>query len=279
MSPTRWGIVGLGRAGQARTRVIAARPHTTLAGTAGRRPGRGTTTFDALLADPTVDGVIVCTENAHHAPAAGRALDAGKHTIVEFPLAATAAEARDLFARARTVGRVLHTELIGLLTARHRAARAHCRRARVEQLTIRFTARTYRWVADEVAAGRVGQLAVARLHALRDLFGPLTLDDVRCDFADGGYHLVVDLTGAGGARLTLDERRAPELKRGSTTTGRMADGRPFEPEPLDEPGDLFGQDFDRALARIAGEVDAAYVADETVLEVLTLAEQISAAAA
>lgn len=279
MSPSRWGIVGLGRAGQARARAIDARPHLTLAGTAGRRPGRGTTTFAAMLADPAVDGLIICSENAHHAEAAARALDAGKHTIVEFPLAATAAEARDLFDRAQRAGRLLHTELIGQLTARHRSTRAYCRTETVEALTIRFTARTYRWITDEVKAGRVGQLAIARLHALHDLLGPLALDDVRCAFVGEGYRLEARFTGASGARVVLDEQRGPELKRGSVTTGRLADGRDFDPPPVDEPGDLFGQDLDRAIRRAEGDPKAAYVADETVLDMLALAERISAAAA
>lgn len=279
MSPTRWGIIGLGRAGQARTRAIEARPHLTLVGTAGRRPGRGTTTFATMLEDPEVDGLLICSENAHHAEAAARALDAGKHTIVEFPLAAGAAEARDLFDRARRADRVLHTELIGQLTARHRATRAYCRAEAVEALTIRFTARTYRWVSDEVKAGRVGQLAIARLHALHDLLGPLALDDVRCAFDGDGYRLEARFTSARGARIVLDEQRGPELKRGSVTTGRLADGRDFDPPPADEPGDLFGQDLDRAIRRAEGDPDGAYVADETVLEMLDLAERISAAAA
>lgn len=279
MTISRWGIVGLGRAGSARLRNIEARPHLALAGTVGRRPGRGTTTLDALCADPTVDGVVICSENAHHAAAARQVLDAGKHAIVEFPLAGSAAEARDLFARARRADRVLHTEFIGLLTARHRAARIACRDAPVADLRMDFAAGSYRWVADEIAAGRLGQLAIGRLHAFHDLLGPLTLEDVRCTRAADAYHLTVHLLGAGGARIVLDERRSPGQKRGGRMSGTWADGRPFAPAALPEPGDLFGQDFDRALARIAGEPGAAYVSDETVVAVLALAEEISARAA
>lgn len=279
MPITRWGVVGLGRAGQARLRVIDARPQLELAGTVGRRPGRGTTTFDALCADPTVDGLVICSENAHHGPAARRALDAGKHVIVEFPLAADAAEARDLFARARRADRVLHTELIGLLTARHRAARALCRAEAVAELRITFTGGSYRWVADEIAAGRIGQLAIGRLHALHDLLGPLTVREVRCERGDGAYRLEAHLTGRGGARIVLEEHRAPGLSRGSRMTGVLADGRAFAPPSIAEPGDLFGQDFDRALGRIAGEPGAAYTADATVVEMLALAERITASAA
>ncbi len=275
MKHSHWGVVGLGRAGQARIKAIDARPHLSLAGTVGRRPERGTTTLDALCADPAVDGVVICSENAHHAPAARRVLEAGKHAIVEFPLAGGADEAAELFALARARGRILHTELIGLLTARHRAARDLCRTAPVAGLSVHFTGGSYRWVADEIAAGRIGQLAIGRLHALHDLLGPLTLDDVECVRDGERYRLVARFTGVGGARIVLDERRGPELKRGSRMTGQLADGRPFAPAARDEPGDLFGQDFERALGRIAGDPDAAYVDDEAVVAMLRLAERIS----
>lgn len=278
MSHARWGVVGLGRAGQARIRAIAARPHLQLAGTVGRRPGRGDTTLDALCADPTVDGVIVCSENAHHGEAARRILHAGKHAIVEFPLAATAAEAADLFTLARRVGRVLHTEVFGLITARHAALREAWRDRPPAIVESRFTGRSYRWVADEARAGRIGQLAVGRLHALTDLLGPLTLDDVRCDRDERGYHLVARLTAADGARVVLDEQRGPELARRGHLTARLPGGEVVEPPTVDRRGDLFGRDLDIALRRCAGEADAAYVSNQAIVDVLALAEQISARA-
>lgn len=279
LKQTHWGVVGLGRAGQARVRAISAREAVALVGTAGRRPERGTATFEALCADPTIDGIIVCSENAHHYAAAKRGLEADKHVIVEFPLAASAAEARALYALAAARERVLHCELIGLLTARHRATRRYVERVEVERLHTTFTARLYRWVADEAAAGRVGQLALARLHAFTDWFGPLTLVDAECERGDDGYRLAVELE-AGGVSLRLDERRGPTLSRASETAGRLAGGAPFAPPTVDEPGDLFGQDLDAAVRRIeTGGAEGAYVDDATVVEVLALAEEISAAVA
>lgn len=275
----RWGVVGLGRAGQARINAIAARPHLALAGTVGRRPGRGTTTLDALCADPTVDGILVCSENAHHVEAAARGLEAGKHVAVEFPLAPSAAEGRRLYDLARAAGVVLHCELIGLLTARHRAAREVCRAERVAWLVSEFEGGSYRWVADEVAAGRVGQLALGRLHALHDLVGPLTLGDVRCAWLPEGFRLEVELTGSGGERVTLREARAPGSSRAGRLSGALADGRPFAPAPRPEPGDLFGRDLDHVVALIGGGGDADYAPESAVLEMLALAERISAAAA
>ena len=49
--------------------------------------------FAALLADPNVDLVDLCVPNDEHAPLAIRALEAGKHVLVEKPIALTTADA------------------------------------------------------------------------------------------------------------------------------------------------------------------------------------------
>jgi predicted dehydrogenase len=61
--------------------------------------------LDALLADGRVDLVVIATPHRFHTQHAIAALAAGKDVVVEKPLAATAAEAEALFARAREVGR------------------------------------------------------------------------------------------------------------------------------------------------------------------------------
>src|SRR6185436_7775819 len=48
---------------------------------------RVTADFDELLRDPELDGVVIATPAATHADLAARALTAGKHVLVEKPLA------------------------------------------------------------------------------------------------------------------------------------------------------------------------------------------------
>lgn len=50
--------------------------------------------IDALLADPEIDAVYVATNNASHAALTIQSLNAGKHVIVEKPLATTVADAQ-----------------------------------------------------------------------------------------------------------------------------------------------------------------------------------------
>ena len=51
-------------------------------------------TLDAVLADKSVDGVYIATNNASHAALACAALKAGKHVIVEKPIATSIADAK-----------------------------------------------------------------------------------------------------------------------------------------------------------------------------------------
>jgi predicted dehydrogenase len=61
----------------------------------------------ALLADPNVHLVDLCVPNDEHAPLAIRALEAGKHVLVEKPIALTTADADAMVAAARSSGKLL----------------------------------------------------------------------------------------------------------------------------------------------------------------------------
>ncbi len=60
--------------------------------------------LEALLANPGVDVVAVCTPVGPHYELARKALEAGKHVIVEKPFTETVAQAEELFALAREKG-------------------------------------------------------------------------------------------------------------------------------------------------------------------------------
>ncbi|MDR2115064.1 MAG: Gfo/Idh/MocA family oxidoreductase, partial [Planctomycetaceae bacterium] len=52
--------------------------------------------LDKILTDPAVDAVFIATNNQSHAPLALAALEAGKHVLVEKPLAVNSREAKKL---------------------------------------------------------------------------------------------------------------------------------------------------------------------------------------
>ena len=62
---------------------------------------------DELLAELSVDLIVVATPNPSHFPIAQRALQAGKHVVVDKPFTITTAEADHLIALARTCNRIL----------------------------------------------------------------------------------------------------------------------------------------------------------------------------
>jgi predicted dehydrogenase len=74
---------------------------------ATHRPAKTFLDYDRMLADPEIEAVIVATADAFHVPAAIRALEAGKHVLVEKPLGRTVEEVEQLGAVVRRSGRLL----------------------------------------------------------------------------------------------------------------------------------------------------------------------------
>ena len=64
---------------------------------------------EEALADPVIEAVDICLPTDQHAPVALRALQAGKHVLVEKPMALDGAAADELVAEGRRSGRVLMT--------------------------------------------------------------------------------------------------------------------------------------------------------------------------
>ncbi|MFY1669624.1 Gfo/Idh/MocA family protein [Plantactinospora sp. WMMB334] len=126
---------------------------------------RWTTDLGTALDWPGVDAAVVCTPNASHAEIALRVAAAGRHLLVEKPLAVTAAQAAGVvraYERAGTVLMVAHTH------------------------------RFYdygRHVRDQIAAGAVGRPQLVRLAVLGGWIWPdwrgWNLDPVR----SGGHAL------------------------------------------------------------------------------------------
>lgn len=63
--------------------------------------------YDALLADPEVDGVYIPLPTSQHIEWSLKAIEAGKHVLCEKPIASNAAEAERMAATARETGRTL----------------------------------------------------------------------------------------------------------------------------------------------------------------------------
>jgi predicted dehydrogenase len=93
---------------------------------------------EAVVEHPDVDAVLVLTSMPEHGRLARAALEAGRHVLVEKPMATTMDEARELAAAGRRAGRTLICAPAVLLSP------------------------TYRAIADRVARGEVGRVVLAR---------------------------------------------------------------------------------------------------------------------
>lgn len=109
-----WGpnlVRNLHELSQASLEVVCDLRPDALARIARRYPGlRTTTSYADVLADDAIEAVAIATQVGTHAELATAALEAGKHVLVEKPLAASVAEAESLIElagrRAASGGRV-----------------------------------------------------------------------------------------------------------------------------------------------------------------------------
>ncbi len=112
-------VIGCGYWGPNLIRNFGACPATEVVALCDQRPetlaraatlcpaARPEADFRAVLADPAVEAVAVATPVTTHAPLAAAALRAGKHVLVEKPLALSAREAEELVRLAEREGRTL----------------------------------------------------------------------------------------------------------------------------------------------------------------------------
>ncbi|MFO1539504.1 MAG: Gfo/Idh/MocA family protein, partial [Chloroflexota bacterium] len=114
----------------------------TVARTVAERLGAGvraSTDWRDVVADPSLDAVIVLTPGAH-GPIASGALAAGRHVLSEKPLVVTQAEAEALGALAATQGKVLQVGYMKLFDpgiARARALLPEIGTLRLVRITVR----------------------------------------------------------------------------------------------------------------------------------------------
>ncbi|MFA1628099.1 aldo/keto reductase [Rhizobium mongolense] len=113
--PIRWGIIGPGTIARTFADGIAHSRTGKLVAIASRnpeKPGLGdgfpgariVKGYDALLTDPEIDAVYIATPHTGHAEWAIKAIRAGKHVLVEKPIALSAFDADAIYHEARKAG-------------------------------------------------------------------------------------------------------------------------------------------------------------------------------
>ncbi len=219
MKKLRVGLVGFGfigphhleairRTGLGDVVSIATR-HAAAARAEAERFGIAHSTGDwrTLVADPDIDVIDIATPTGLHAPIALAAVAAGKHVIVDKPLALTSAEAKKMLAAARRAG-VVHAVTFNI---RYNVMLQHARAliARGDLGAIRLVRGHYlqewllketdfNWRLDPAQAGALGMVADAGAHWY-DLAEHLTGHRIT--------RVLADLSTAVPTRVTAGGRR------------------------------------------------------------------------
>ena len=139
--------------------------------------------LDAVLADRTVDAVYVATNNRSHVPLALAALKAGKHVIVEKPIATSVADAKRLSRAAKAKGLSLtvdHMMVNNAWTVAGKAVLAKGRLGKVNDCCFHMEfsygydpaeAATWRCSKVEEMGGPIGDVASHCFYVAEFMFG------------------------------------------------------------------------------------------------------------
>jgi UDP-N-acetylglucosamine 3-dehydrogenase len=203
----RWGIIGLGWFGETHAETLSTMPGIELTALCTRRPqrlgeladrfgvARRYTDYRELLADAEVDVVSIVTHVNDHRDIAIDALGAGKHVLLEKPMAPTAADCDRILQAAR--------EARGFLMVGH---------------VCRFDPRVL-LAKQAIDEGRIGK--IISMHARRNLpkrIGRMVLDDISALMGDGIHDGDLMLWFSGAKPLSI---YAQEVHPG---THKYADG-------------------------------------------------------
>ncbi len=181
------GIIGTGFAAQKRVEALQADDRAQILGVAGYHQQRlatfcddygitGVDSLETLLANPDIDLVIICNVNAEHGNCAQAALNAGKHVVVEYPLALNPEQAKQIIDLAQQQQKLLHVEHIELLGGLHNAIREWLPEigevfyARYSTINPQRPA-PQKWSYNKQLFGFPFSGAVSRFHRFTDLFG------------------------------------------------------------------------------------------------------------
>ncbi|MCF4970635.1 Gfo/Idh/MocA family protein [Nostoc sp. CMAA1605] len=183
----RVGLVGTGYAAKLRAEALLQDQRSDLVAVAGNTLERTQTfakdyqteaiaSWQDLVKREDIELVVISTINSEHGAIARAALLAGKHVVVEYPLAIDLAEAEELLALAKTQKKLLHVEHIELLGGLHQALKhnidkvGHLFYVRYSTINPQNPApRKWTYNHNQFGFPLIG--ALSRLHRLTDLFG------------------------------------------------------------------------------------------------------------
>jgi predicted dehydrogenase len=145
---------------------------------------RSAATFEELLADPDLEGVIVTTPNDTHRDVIIQALEAGKAVYTDKPIAHTLDHANAIAAAVAATGRVFAVGHSSRRLSGHRTMRRWIDEGKIGQVGLaeanfsnerglELSPTTWRFYADKSPGGAFIQLGVHHVDTLQYLLGPI----------------------------------------------------------------------------------------------------------
>jgi len=218
-APLGAGIIGLGEIGQyhlggyerspsARVVAVTDLDGSLAARTASRTGARGYASYQALVDDPEVQVVSVCLPHSLHREVTLAAIEAGKHVLVEKPLALTVGQCDEIIEASRRRGVTVGVSHNQLFYPPHQRAREMIAAGELgDPLLLRMRlgigGKFDGWRSDPEATGGglLFDAGVHRFYVAQDLFGEI--DGVQAftdvDPREGENLAVVTLRFASGA--------------------------------------------------------------------------------
>lgn len=200
MHPIKVGLVGTGYAAKVRAENIQADPRARLVAVAGHKIEKTRAFSESYEADALdtwielthradIDLIVIATINSDHSSIARTALQAGKHVVVEYPLATELSEAETLVTLAQAQNKLLHVEHIELLSGVHQAVKTALPEigtpfyGRYTNINAQHPA-PQKWTYSPAQFGFPLIGAVSRIHRLTNLFGSVAAVTCEARFWD-----------------------------------------------------------------------------------------------
>lgn len=145
---------------------------------------RTASTYEELLADPEIEGVIVTTPNDTHKDVITQALDAGKAVYTDKPIANTLEDATAIATAVRESGNVFAVGHSARRLSGHREMQRWLREGLLGEVSLveanfsnerglELTPDNWRWYASKSPGGPLIQLGVHHSDTLQSLLGPV----------------------------------------------------------------------------------------------------------
>ncbi|MEM8874038.1 MAG: Gfo/Idh/MocA family oxidoreductase [Planctomycetota bacterium] len=186
------------------------------------------TDFDAMLAETECDAVVVATPNADHAPQTIKAFEAGKHVLVEKPMATSTDEAKAMVAAAEKAGKFLMIGMNQRLMPPHVKAKEILDTGKLGKVLTFETnfkhpgpdgwsldgAHSWFFVKERAVLGVNGDLGIHKADLMRYLLGE--------EFARvGGFVKTLSKTTPDGKLIPVDDNAFLELETESGVIGSI----------------------------------------------------------